>query len=224
MMRQQPQWSINIDRFYTDNDECVWNGYREDDIDKLNAHIPASGECSITHHPALEEFRRIQNIYYDIYNNGGCNCIDLNDDESSDRKHWGFASATMASWRRDPARLELKLHEAINAALDELAANESRGKCLRCGTDLTPDVCGDEYLVTGICTDCWTPADDDDDDAQQAAPEGRDSILSGMPMAELLDALTQDTALLVKRGAKGWGEQSFRSLHAVATEIAARLA
>lgn len=205
MMRQEPQWSINIDRFYTDNDECVWNGYREDDIDKLNAHIPASGECSITHHPALEEFRRIQNIYYDIYNNGGCNCIDLNDDESSDRKHWGFASATMASWRRDPARLELKLHEAINAALDELAANESTAdSTVPCGGDDHPDRCVRTFA--------------------QAAPDAPDRPLASIPMSDLLDALTTDTQALVQAGPDQWQAYSFRSLRDVAAEIAARLA
>jgi hypothetical protein len=106
---------------------------------------------------------------------------------------------------------------------DDIAVNESRGRCLRCGTILTPDKCADEYLRTGICTDCWTPADNDDDDAPETAPEVRSAILSGMPMADLLDALKQDTQWLVERGAKGWGDQQFRSLRDVAAEIAFRL-
>lgn len=34
--------------------------------------------------------------------------------------------------------------------------------CIRCGTELTPDICADEFLHTGVCVDCWTPDDEYD--------------------------------------------------------------
>lgn len=40
-------------------------------------------------------------------------------------------------------------------------------KCIRCGRELTTDICGDEWRdKVGICADCWVPADDDDDPAR----------------------------------------------------------
>lgn len=38
-------------------------------------------------------------------------------------------------------------------------------KCMRCGCELTLDVCGEEFVKTGICTNCWTPEDEEDDES-----------------------------------------------------------
>jgi len=43
-------------------------------------------------------------------------------------------------------------------------ASENVPNCMRCGRALTPDICGDEFVETGICADCWTPGDNDDSD------------------------------------------------------------
>ena len=34
---------------------------------------------------------------------------------------------------------------------------EDAGNCLRCGRKLTPRICDEEFLETGICADCWKP-------------------------------------------------------------------
>lgn len=33
--------------------------------------------------------------------------------------------------------------------------------CLRCGEPLTLERCGEEFVETGICSECWTPEDDE---------------------------------------------------------------
>lgn len=39
---------------------------------------------------------------------------------------------------------------------------EPTPNCIRCGTPLTPATCADEFIETGICSDCWTPEDEED--------------------------------------------------------------
>ena len=34
--------------------------------------------------------------------------------------------------------------------------------CIRCGEELTAEICGSEYIDTGICANCWTPEDKED--------------------------------------------------------------
>jgi hypothetical protein len=34
--------------------------------------------------------------------------------------------------------------------------------CIRCGEELTSEICGSEYIDTGICTNCWAPEDEED--------------------------------------------------------------
>ena len=42
--------------------------------EKLWALVPDEGEvANPEENPALEKFRMVSNIYYDVYNNGGCN-------------------------------------------------------------------------------------------------------------------------------------------------------
>lgn len=35
--------------------------------------------------------------------------------------------------------------------------------CIRCGEELTPNNCGEEYIETGICENCWTEEDWEDE-------------------------------------------------------------
>jgi len=54
-----------------------WNneGTYQDIAEELQALLPASGEVAEgkTTNKALERFRKAQNCYYDLYNNGLCN-------------------------------------------------------------------------------------------------------------------------------------------------------
>lgn len=59
------------------SDLIYWNGRGEHQelAEKLEAMIPASGSVvDPTKNPALEKFRKASNCYYDLYNNGLCNC------------------------------------------------------------------------------------------------------------------------------------------------------
>lgn len=38
---------------------------------------------------------------------------------------------------------------------------ENVERCIRCGRELTPEICGEEFLKTGVCSDCWTPEDEE---------------------------------------------------------------
>lgn len=48
----------------------------------------------------------------------------------------------------------------IDEALDAVA-NGMTDTCMRCSRVLTPDICAEEFLSTGICADCWTEDDND---------------------------------------------------------------
>jgi hypothetical protein len=51
-----------------------WNGKHGEVLDKLSALIPRSGKVpNPRKNQALEDWRKLQNMYYDVYNNGGCN-------------------------------------------------------------------------------------------------------------------------------------------------------
>jgi hypothetical protein len=78
------------------------------------------GEVRNPNLPALEEFRKLQNLYYDVYNNGGCNAISMNDDNADDREHWGMSKSTMSDLRRHPDKLEARVQQALGAARAEL--------------------------------------------------------------------------------------------------------
>jgi hypothetical protein len=116
------KWEKAITKFIDGNDECLWNGHREDDIAKATEEIPTSGECR-SDQPALEKFRQLQNFYYDVYNNGGGNAIDMNDDDYDDREHWGMSRSTMRRLRATPAELERRIQLALDGAIAEIAEN-----------------------------------------------------------------------------------------------------
>lgn len=113
-------YEIAIDEFYSDNDKVLWNGYREDDVAEVDAHIPASGKVEDENLPALEAFRKLQNFYYDVYNNGGCNAVTMNDDRPSDREHWGMSKSTMSRLRANPDKLEARVQATLDKAWFEL--------------------------------------------------------------------------------------------------------
>lgn len=61
-------------------DNTYWNakGLYQEQANKLGELIPLQGECEHyrTTNKALDKFRRAQNCYYDLYNNGLCNRAD----------------------------------------------------------------------------------------------------------------------------------------------------
>ena len=59
--------------------KTYWNGNRHDDNptmqarqERLSAEVP---DCGSAEHPAVDCWREVQNIYYDLFNNGGCNLV-----------------------------------------------------------------------------------------------------------------------------------------------------
>lgn len=48
-------------------------GRYKDLLEALNKLIPSEGEVKGSKNKKLERFRKLQNAYYDLYNNGGCN-------------------------------------------------------------------------------------------------------------------------------------------------------
>ena len=52
--------------------KIYWNnsGKYQKEYDELKEHVPQWGESD---NAAIEAVRRIGNVYYDLYNNGGCN-------------------------------------------------------------------------------------------------------------------------------------------------------
>jgi hypothetical protein len=113
-------YEIAIDEFYSDNDKVLWNGYREDDVAVVDACIPDSGKVEDENLPALEAFRKLQNFYYDVYNNGGCNAVTMNEDTPAYREHWGMSKSTMSRLRANPAQLEARIQLALDKAWSEL--------------------------------------------------------------------------------------------------------
>lgn len=58
-----------------DFENSYWNskGQYQHLVDKLNELIPISGPVTTKKSSKLERFRKIQNAYYDLFNNGGMN-------------------------------------------------------------------------------------------------------------------------------------------------------
>lgn len=49
--------------------KLFWNGYRSDEVARVNAYIPVMGECD-SEFSELENFRVFQNAYQRFYNDG----------------------------------------------------------------------------------------------------------------------------------------------------------
>jgi hypothetical protein len=113
-------YEIAIDEFYSGNDKCLWNGYLEEQVDEVGAFIPSQGKVEDPNLPKLEEFRKLQNVYYDVYNNGGCNCVSMNEDTPEYRERWGMSKATMSRLRRHPDKLEARMQKLLGEARREL--------------------------------------------------------------------------------------------------------
>ena len=59
--------------------KTYWNGDRHDDNptmkarqERISAEVPVEGSVD---HPAVDCWREVQNIYYDLFNNGGWNLV-----------------------------------------------------------------------------------------------------------------------------------------------------
>jgi DNA-directed RNA polymerase subunit RPC12/RpoP len=53
----------------------------------------------------------------------------------------------------------LMSEEEYGAYIEEKMTTE---RCIRCGRELTSDICGHEFIETGVCADCWTPEDEEE--------------------------------------------------------------
>lgn len=60
--------------------KTFWDGKSENETEILNNLIPVEGPVFDTTRVNLEIWRKFQNCYYDIYNNGFCNYDNLKDD------------------------------------------------------------------------------------------------------------------------------------------------
>ena len=64
--------------------KTYWNNDRHDDCpkmqarqDRISAEVPVEGSVD---HPAVDCWREVQNIYYDLFNNGACNLVTTHSD------------------------------------------------------------------------------------------------------------------------------------------------
>ena len=55
-----------------DYSNTFWNNKFSEQVDKLQAFIPSMGDAKHVSR-VIEDGRRMVNLYYEIYNNGGCN-------------------------------------------------------------------------------------------------------------------------------------------------------
>jgi len=101
------------------------NGLHQDKLEKLHSLIPAMGEVpnGKTTNKNLERFRKAQNCYYDLYNNGLCNrarefsvVFRIPGVPREIKAHYGCADLiSKATW----AAIEAKMDEIILAAYAE---------------------------------------------------------------------------------------------------------
>ena len=88
MARKLPLWEQKIHKF----ESIFWDTHILDDlVEAVNKELPSSGASEI---PELEEWRKAQNLFYDIYNNGGSNCIDLAG--SNSKEQFGVGSSPVS--------------------------------------------------------------------------------------------------------------------------------
>lgn len=121
-------WEKILDDHLAASDSVLWNGDRKKLADAVGDLIPTRGAAPADK-PKLEAFRKLQNIYYDIYNNGGGNCCsDLNDDTPAFRARWGFSRSTMCAMRSNAYTFEKRVQRALEAAAIESGIDLTTGK------------------------------------------------------------------------------------------------
>jgi len=114
------KWERAVDEFLARTPDAIWNGGHKALVEQLNELIPTQGAVESAF-PALEKFRQMQNVMYDIYNNGGCNLMYL-----EDRDQWGVSKAVASNLRLHPEKLEERTLAAMFAAAAEFGIQVPR--------------------------------------------------------------------------------------------------
>lgn len=102
-----------------DYSKTYWSGKGTYQVlaDKISELIPAEGHCP-PNVPALESYRLAANLYYDLYNNGGCNYPNTISDVF-DIDVDAFDSENGAIANRAIARVEIVMDRRVLAAAQE---------------------------------------------------------------------------------------------------------
>jgi hypothetical protein len=97
--------------------DTFWKGYRRDDVELLAGDIPPSGKVKDKNRPMLEEFRKFQNAYYRLRNDG--------DSPYSKLRH--MAKRFNVEWPSygSEGSLELLGDKVIDAALKEKRGHDN---------------------------------------------------------------------------------------------------
>lgn len=116
MARKLPLWEQRIHKF----ESIFWDTHILDDlVEAVNKELPSSGSSEI---PELEEWRKAQNLFYDIYNNGGANSIDLAG--SNSKEQFGVGSSRAKQLRGSPQELENRTLKALETAAEFLGLED----------------------------------------------------------------------------------------------------
>ena len=116
MARKLPLWEQKINKF----ESIFWDTHTLDDlVEAVNKELPVSGASDI---PELEEWRLAQNLFYDIYNNGGANAIDLAG--SNSKEQFGVGKARASQLRGSPEELENRTLKALETAAEFLGLED----------------------------------------------------------------------------------------------------
>lgn len=87
-------------------------------VDELNKLIPVSGEVTAKKSSKLERFRKVQNAYYDLFNNGGCNRM------RSISKFFGVYACEMQSAHWNLNRICQKTEPVVDKAVLDAAKEQ----------------------------------------------------------------------------------------------------
>jgi hypothetical protein len=88
--------------------DTFWEGHRDTDRAKLQKEIPPVGPCNKRKRPMLEEWRKFQNVYYRVYNDG--------DPFRNRLRHMAKRFDCPLNWKGD---LEILGNKVLDAALEE---------------------------------------------------------------------------------------------------------
>lgn len=117
--------------------ETFWDHRRDEDINFIQAYIPLMGKCST---PKMERFRKYQNMYYRLYNDG---------DKPSYSSMNSLARAVGLSWSGVQWRTQygrLDELEAIGDRLLDAAIEEAKAGVAPIAKDLAVE----KYATGGV--------------------------------------------------------------------------
>lgn len=112
MARKLPLWEQRIHKF----ESIFWDTHILDDlVEAVNKELPSSGASEI---PELEEWRKAQNLFFDIYSHGGAAAL------RGDITRFGVGSSRAKQLRGSPQELENRTLKALETAAEFLGLED----------------------------------------------------------------------------------------------------